>query len=289
MSDIPLYPGNGRTAALQTLAQQTPGQIGDSAAAQQGQREAGLQTAVQQAAAGGARPTAGQIQSTGAAQAQLAGSIGVKAAEEGTTRMGQVGAMGLQEQFMATQQELSNRKLQLDKEQQGIQTKLAGVSQQLKSELMDKQMKFSQDALGRTMFNERQLMDWQIMKSKSHEDLLNYEQQVNQMSQLRLNMLSQAKSVLEQNMKLGSESWNQALDDQQKQDMARKVQDIEKKIQEERAKQANRAAQFQAGGTIIGTVVGAVVGGPAGAVAGGAIGGGVGSVAASQTSNQQGQ
>jgi hypothetical protein len=282
--DMPLLPGSGRTQALSTLAGNVSSQIGQEAQAQQAARLGGLQNAVQQAAAGGAKATAGQIQATGAQQTQAAGQIGLQLATSGQTRMGQVGAMGLQEQYMQTQQELSNRKLTLDKQNQAQVDKLATLSLGLKTELMDKQMTFAQDAMGRTLFNERQLMDWQVQKAQSHEDLLNYEQQVNQMSQLRLNMLSQAKSVLESSMKNASEQWNQALDDQQKQALAKAVQDLQKKIQQERAKQANRAAQFEAVGTVIGGVIGAVVGGPPGAMAGAAVGGGLGGIAASQTS-----
>lgn len=290
MADAPLFPGNGRTTALQTLATQVPNQIGQQAQAEQGQRMAGLQSAVQQAAAGGAKATAGQVQATGASQTEAQGQIGLKAAQTGQTRLGQAGAMGLQEQYMATTQELSNRKLQLDKDTQATQDKLASVSQGLKAELMDKQMKFAQDAMGRTLFNERQLMDWQVQKAQSHEDLMNYEQQVNQMSQLRLSMLQHAHAVLDSSMKNASEGVNQALDDKQKQDLAKAMQDLQKKIQEERAKQANRAAQFEAVGTVVGAVIGGVIGAFAGGVgaapgaaAGAAVGGGLGKVAASQT------
>ncbi len=94
MPDMPLLPGNGRTAALSTLAGNVSSQIGQEAQAQQAARLGGLQNAVQQAASGGGKVTAGQIQSTGAQQTQAAGQIGLTLATQGQTRLGQVGAMG---------------------------------------------------------------------------------------------------------------------------------------------------------------------------------------------------
>lgn len=269
--------------ALQTLGNQVTSQIQQSAGVQQGARVAGLQSAVQQAAAGGARATAGQVQATGAAQTAQAGAIGTQAAQLGQERLGQVGAMGLQEQYMASQQGLAEKKLQLDKESRAITDKLASVSLGLKTELMDKQQRFAQDALGRTLFNERQLMDWQVQKAKSHEDLLAYEQQVSQMSELRMATLKQSYEVITSAMKNSSEAWNQALDDQQKQRLAAAKQALEKKIADEKAAQANRAAMFEGVGAIVGAVVGGVVSGGVGAAAGASVGAGLGGAVAGAT------
>ena len=282
----PVMPATPRLTALQTLGSQVSNQIGTQAGQQQGARVAGLQTAVQGADAGGQRLSAGAIQATGGQQAAQSGAIGLQAATLGQQRLGQIGAMGLQEQFMGNQQELANRKLQLDKDSQATTDKLASISVQLKNELVDKQTTFATDEMGRTLFNDRQLMDWTMQKAKSQQDLLNYEQSVNQMSQLRMGMLKQSKAVLEQAMTEGSDTYNQVQGIAAKQAIQAAYHALDMKIKQEAAKQASRAGLFAGVGAVIGAVVGAYVSGGTGAAAGATLGAGAGTALAGATQSK---
>ncbi len=290
MADTPLelgnsefYPTTTRSQQLQTLSKQMPGQLAQQAQQQQGAREAGLQQAVQQATQGAGQATAGQLQATGAAQAQQRGAIALQTAQLGAQRQGQIGALGLQEQYMADQQELSNKHLALQQENQQLQNQLANKNVQLKQELFDKQMQFQKDSLGRTMFNERQLLDWQVSKAQSHEDLLNYEQQATQTSKRRQQMLQQSYLQVTNALKNANEQWQNTLNQQQKEQLTQAKNALEMKIKQEAAAQKNRAGMFGAIGTLIGAGGGAILGGTGGAMAGAGIGGGLGQIAAGTT------
>jgi len=281
MADLNLSgtPSSPRQQQLGQLSQQVSQGIGANAQQQQNQRMAGLQDSIQKATAAGSQAGAGQLQQAGAQQTQQAGAIGLQAAAQNTARQGQVGALGLQDQAQTQQQSLSQQKLEADKTNADLQNQLAQKNQSLKQELIDKQTQFAKDEMGRTVYTDRQLMDWQITKAKTHEDLLNYEQQAHQMSDRKMQMLRTAHAVISQAMQQASENYNNSEGNALRVQLQKDKEELELKMQKEAAAAANRAAMFQAGGTILGTAIGAF-GGPAGAMAGGAIGGGLGSIAA---------
>jgi hypothetical protein len=260
--NLPGTPASPRQQQLGQLSQQVSQGIGANAQQQQNQRMAGLQDSIQKATAAGLQ----------------AGAIGLQAAAQNTARQGQVGALGLQDQAQTQQASLAQQKLELDKTNADLQNQLAQKNQALKQELIDKQTQFAKDEMGRTVYTDRQLMDWQITKAKTHEDLLNYEQQAHQMSDRKMQMLRTAHAVISQAMQQASENYNNSEGNALRVQLQKDKEELELKMQKEAAAAANRAAMFQAGGTILGTAIGAF-GGPAGAMAGGAIGGGVGSIA----------
>ena len=288
-TNMSFYPQTSRMDQLGQLSSQVNQGITQQAQGQQAQRVTGLQNAVQQAAGAGARPTAGAIQQMGAQQTEQAGQIAGGAAQMAQTRQAQVGAMGLQEQFMSDQQKLATQKQSLLTTNQQLQNQLAQLNQKVKAELIDKQTQFAKDAMGRTLFNDRQMMDLAVYKAKSANDLASYEQSVQEQTQKRLAMLTQAHAVITDAMQNGAAAWNQAMDDKLKQQLAQQQQAIELKIKQAQARANANAGMFSAAGEIVGGIVGAVVGGAPGAVAGASLGGGVGRIAYSQTEGQQDQ
>lgn len=280
-------PSTTRTQQLGNLSNQVTQQISGQAQQQQNARVAGMQSDVQAAKAAGARATAGQVQQAGAQQAAQAGQIGLSAATTAQTRQGQIGAMGLQEEYGAQQASLSSRKLALDKENSDLQNQLATTNRKLKQELVDKQMTFQTDALGRTLFNDRQLMDYQVWKATSSEDLQNYEQAVSEASRKRQALLETAHKQVIQSMQDASSQYNQSMSEQQKAQLLAAKQALEIKLKKEKASQAARASMFEGVGTIFGAVAGGVIGSvvpgagtAVGAGIGAAAGAGLGKVAA---------
>ena len=275
------YPSTSRTGQLGQLSSGVNQQLAGGAAQQQNARVAGLQSSVNQAVQAGSKATAGSIQSMGGQQATAQGGIALQAAQTAVARQGQVGAMGLQEQFMANQQDLVNKKNGLSQENQQLTDKLASLNLGVKQELIDKQTQFAQDEMGRTLFTDRQLMDYQLQSAKSQQDLAAYETLVQDASQKRTAMLKQSYAVINQAMTQSSDSANQLMNEQQKQQLLAAQQAIQLKMKQEAAQQKARAAMFQAGGAIVGGIIGTVAGGQT--IAGAAIGAGVGTAVAGAT------
>jgi hypothetical protein len=169
--------------------------------------------------------------------------------------------------------------------------RLENLDSQLKQDIYDKQLKFREDEIGNTMFDERQLLDYKIATAKDDNDLLAYEQQVEQASRKKQVMLDVALKRIKQELANDLQSETTKLGNEQRVILAQKAQALQNKLKKEQNKSKNRAAMFQAGGQILGAVAGAVVGTvlfpgvgtAAGASAGAAIGSGAGSMVAGGT------
>jgi hypothetical protein len=278
---------NPRTKQLQRLASQLP--IANQRIAQ------GLDQAriiqMQQAVGGApatvtnARPLA---QAVGAEQAKQAGAIALQTAQNVQQQSQAVGQLGLAEQRRAADQALFQKQLGVQQKSRDLANQLAGLDQSLKNKLLDEELSFSRDEMGRILFNERQLADFRLSTAKGDEELRAYEQQVSQMSERRLKMLQVSQAKIKQTLQQGFTESEQELDQASKQRLAIALNQIKEKIAREKARQANRAAMFQAVGTIGGAVAGAVLtnGSPAGAAVGASVGGALGGVAAANTAEE---
>jgi hypothetical protein len=284
-----LTPNTTRADQLTTLSNQVGQSITGQAQAGQAQRVTGLQQAVQQATQAGAKPTASQLQSMGGQQTAQAGEIGLSAAQTGQTRETQIGAMGLQEQFMADQQALSQKKLSVQAQSQKNTDTLSSINVQVKQELIDKQNQFASDAMGRTIFNDRQLADLAIFKAQSQNDLDQYEQNVHEQTQKRMAMLQQAQKVIQDTMQNGAASWNQTMNQDLQKQLAQQAYNLQQKLTAAQNRANSNAAIFSGAGMVIGAVVGGVLTGGAGAMAGASIGAGVGGLVYGQTTGKQDQ
>lgn len=275
-----------RSQQLSSFAGQMPVANQRVADSLQANRIQSMQQAVAQATA---VPDRSQIQQAGAQQAQQAGQIQTGEAQANQHGAAQIAQAELAQKAAEQQEQLANRQLSLQKKQQAAVQQLASLDANIKDELWDKQMSFEQDELGRQMFNERQLMDYKMGQAKSEEDWLSFEQDMREASDRRLEMLKTAYGQVHQALSQASQANAQELDQAQRARLVQAKRAIEAKIQKEKARRSNRAAAFQAGGTIVGAVVGGAIGSMAGGVGavpgamiGASIGGALGSVAASQ-------
>ena len=247
-------------------------------------REAQFRQAAQAAPAGA--PQAAQ--QLGAQTQQARQQTLAQGAQQNMETQQKLGSLEANQQQMQNQQDLFNRQQGLQKKQRGLENQLASLNEEAKKKIFDDNMKFEKDELGRTTFNDRQLLDYAILNAKSDEDLANFEQQMNFESEKRMNTLRAAQAKIKQSLEQGYDDYNQTLDAAQKMKLVQAQQALEQKMKEESNKAANRASMFGAAGTIGGAVAGAAIGSAvpgvgtaAGAMVGSSIGSGLGSIAGS--------
>lgn len=259
-------------------------------------RAAQMRAAVTGTAAAGRPMARGSLGQAAAQSIQQQAQPQLQARQQTVQQQGQLAQMELQERGMAKQAELQRRQQSLAQQQRENVVSLNQLQQGLGDRLFTRETQLQKDQLGRAKFTERQLMDYKLTSAQRREQLASYEQSVIQMSQLKMQALKQAYSLISQAMQQDFASTEQGKDIAQSNRLYAARKAIEEKIAAEQARQAERSAQFRAIGTVIGTVGGAVVGalaggGPAGAVAGasagGAIGGAAGSFVAAQTAEKR--
>ena len=286
MADSPLATAgqSSRANALQGLASSMP--VANQQAAQ-GMQEAQKTQMQSQFAAqnlGGGPTSRTTAQAAGAQQAAAQGAIATSAQQSNQNQQVQMGQLGLAEQQRQASEVLGKRKLGVQEKQRQLETKLAQLGEAAKQELFDKNMSFQQDELGRTQFNNRQLLDWTLTKAKTQEEFAGYQQKVMEASRRKTQVLQAAKNKLDRILKQGFEKEENDLDQAQKKALVQYRHEIMQKIEYDKTHSAGKMQSFIAGGTIVGAAVGAIIGGVGsegtgaaeGAAIGAPIGGGVG-------------
>ena len=194
-------------------------------------------------------------------------------------------AMGVEQARLGTQaiaqrETMQQRKLALGNSLRTAENKLTALGMTTKQDLFDSTMRFEQDELGRTIFNERQLLDYAITHAKKIEDFQNYEQAISQMSERRMRLMQVAQAKLEQALKQAFTAEQTELSQEAKLGLARAKSAIEEKLKREKANAQNRASMWSAiGGTaaaaavIIGTGGAGAAYAPAAYAAGSGLGG----------------
>lgn len=254
-------------------------------------------------AALGAAETTGDIRGmsqkmAGAAAAQQA-EAGIGAQNEAQTRSNQMRQINLQQRATEVQDRLHGFEMRKDKKQQELEDHLSSIDSRAKQTLFDEQMKIRQDAEGRAILTERQLMDYAILKSRNEQEYLKWAQESERASQREIDIWSAAANKLATAANRSFAEAETAADRAQAQNMARLAQEAAKRQKKAEADAANRRSMWVQGGTIVGAVAGGVVAGvategaatpagvAAGASAGAALGGALGSVMSSQTAPSQ--
>lgn len=149
-------------------------------------------------------------------------------------------------QALAQRETLQQRKLALGNSLRTAENRLTALGMTTKQELFDSTMRFEQDELGRTMFNERQLLDYAITHARKIEDFQNYEQTISQMSERRMRLMQVAQSRLEQALKQSFTEEQTELSQEAKLGLARAKAALEEKIKREKANAQNRASMWSA-------------------------------------------
>lgn len=250
-----------------------------------------LQSAAAQAAKAGTPMTSAQIAQAGGQAAGQQAQSAVQMQQQNIKAQGQAQQMAGREQAMQNQQNLAQRAIAAQRLQRQNESALFGLNENIKARLLDSQLKFERDELGRTQFNERQLTDYAIMKAKDAEQFANYQQRAAQLSKRKMQAYKTAQLKITQALQQEFTKSEAEKDNALKQKLIKAKYDIEEKIRQEQAEAAARSESWAAGGTIVGTIVGGIIGAvategtgtAAGAAIGGSLGGGIGKMAAAQT------
>lgn len=173
-------------------------------------------------------------------------------------------------------EELFRRAVQIEDENEQNIKALSSMDSGIAATLFYDNLKFREDELGRTTFNERQLADWAALKSKNQEEFASYEQTMYQALERRQQTLrvaySRVKTALEQEYLK-----DEAVRDQELiRTLTIAKANLEKKQREAEARAANTVSLFSTIGNVVGTIVGGIIGGVAGAAAGAVGGAGIG-------------
>lgn len=267
----------------------------------------GLQEAAKsqmQAQLGGAQPLGQpmgirQVQQMGAQAAAAQAQPILQVQQQAQQEAAKLGQLSLQEKQQQTQKQLQERQFNIQRGQREMESQLGTLNKELKQRLLDDQFSFQKDELGRTLFNERQLLDYKVATAKSGVELRELEQKMRQTSQRKVQMLKTAQAKLNQALSQEFQKGQQELDQEQRKRLIQAKVEIDKKIAREQARAKNRGSMFSAIGTLAGVAIGGAliasgVGAPAGAAittqailggaaAGGSLGGGAGSILAGTT------
>jgi len=158
----------------------------------------------------------------------------------------------LRGQALSQQQMLQQRKLTLSKSLRQAENSLVALGANTKQQLFDASLQFEQDELGRTVFNERQLLDYAATRAKSVEELQDYEQAVGQISERRLRLMQVAQQKIELSLKQIYQEEQNELNQEAKLALQRAAQTMKEKIAKDKAAAQNRAGLWSAiGGTVL--------------------------------------
>ena len=152
---------------------------------------------------------------------------------------------------------------------------LSSIDQAATSQLVDAEIQFKRDSLGRKLLSERQLMDWLTTKAKSDQDWAGFQQRQKQLHDRKSMILDAAYAKIRQAEKMAYQRSSFEISKEADEFIARAKADLEEKKAKAKRDAANKAALASALGTV-GSIAGGIIGaygGPAGAAAGAAIGG----------------
>lgn len=259
---------------FRNIASQMPGQNKQVAT--------GLQEAAKtqmQAQLGGMQPMGQpmgirQVQQAGAQATAAQAQPLLQVQQQGQQQAAQLGQLAVQQQQADVQKQLQERQFNMQKSARDMEKELANLNQGLKNRLVDEQFNFQKDELGRTSFNERQLVDYKLATAKSNLELRELEQKMRQGHQRRLQVLKAAQAKLEAELKQEFSKGQQELDQAQAKELAEASRRMKEKIRRAEAEARNRGSLISSAFTIGGAILGA--GTPLTAAGGAMVGQGLG-------------
>ena len=281
---------------------------------QLGQAPAAPATRTAQAAAPGAAAAAGQIAAAGQQQEQQAlTAVGQQAINaQGTADKARLGSAEIAQReaqagaesaqgLALTREELAARKQISDADiasaqrvsQLGLEqdnrlnvltnaqkTDLNRIGQDVQQKIFDSRLQFEKDENGRKFSNDRQLADFVASSARTEQQFQKRMGAMQQAQQRKIQLMKIAQSEVLRELEQ-SQKFSEGAKDFEHQKNLQGIRDrLADKIRKEEAAAKNKAAMWQAAGTIAGAGAGAAIAGPggyaAGAAAGGMIGGGLG-------------
>lgn len=245
-------------SGLAALAGQMPVRNQQIAQQQKAARALQLQQAVAGLPPQQAPITREQVGTIAGQMTQAAGQQQVGRAKEAMQTGEQLAKLGQQETAMLGQQRLATLSGLAEQEAMDQTSRLAQIDQAAKKEIFDNSLQFKRDEADRTMFNERQLMDYAINSANREEAFRNWEQKTKQYSERNIKMLEVAANKVQQALETGYNENKQKLDQKAKLELVQIRRDIDNRLARARAKSANMKMMAGAASTIM-TVAGSAL------------------------------
>lgn len=277
MADTP------RLRALQNLSNNLPVANSNVAAAHNATRDMQIQAAVKAAPAGASNNTA-TAQQTGASVAQQRGAEMIDSAGKQLTMQsgkGGIASTAAAETANIGKAEVAGLQAGARDSAMDNVARLDKLSSGAKADLYDKQMQFSKNADNRTVFSEQQMADYAAANAQSSQEYQNKAQAAQILSKRYIETLEAAHGKVMEDLNFKYRQAQQEGDHETQRQVTEMINQTNDRMAREKARAANSAAAWQAGGTIVGAVGGAYFG-PAGSMAGAAAGGAIGSALGSQ-------
>jgi hypothetical protein len=170
---------------------------------------------------------------------------------------------------------------QLLQQQRGAEDLLSSLDSVTQEQLVQNELKFQQDAMGRAKFTENQLLDWAVTSAKDEEDLKNKMQVMQQTAERAMAADKMAFEKMDQELRADAGRKQKKLTQEKRLELEQASAMYKQQYRDKAAKAASKAAITRGiltvGGAVAGGVIGSVIPGAgttAGAITGGALGGG---------------
>lgn len=252
------------------------------------QKDMGIQKVAQASTKSLTTPTDSTMMGSrvaGAALQAQAGQSALANAAQSVQSSARVGQTALATRESDVKNQVALRKLSLDAESAKASARLARLGEDVKNKILDDNLNFQRDKAGRTLFNERQLADWTVLKARSNEDFEAFKQKSAQYHERYMQLLQQSNKIITAELQRETAKAIQDRDMQRMEVLAKAKRASDKKLAEQAERRSQGAAIGRGVGTIVGATAGAIYGGGApGAIVGAGVGGSLGEAVGSYAS-----
>jgi hypothetical protein len=221
---------------FETLKKQSiPGATADVAKQQQAGNVMQMVQAAKQAAP---TATSAQIAAAGAGMATQQSKQVLQNLSNTLNEQQKVGEMEQRQQAANIQNKLAQKELNARQELQKDYNKLAVLDRDLSNKVMGERNKYVTDSAGLKYLNQKQLLDLKLSQAKSQQELMDYQQKVENLYKRKVMILETAYQ------KITSVLENQALQDKMNLTIAQKkfLAEAQKKADEKLVKERKKAA-----------------------------------------------
>lgn len=152
---------------------------------------------------------------------------------------------------------------------------LSRIGRDVKQKIFDSRLQFEKDENGRKFSNERQLADYTAANARTEQQFRERSQTVAQAAERKIQLMKVAHDAVVRKLTQDHQMSEGRLQFEHQKELQSIRDKLAEQIRKEEAAAKNRAAMWQAGGTIVGAAAGSMAG-PAGAMVGASVGGALG-------------
>jgi hypothetical protein len=243
------------------------------------QKDMGIQKVAQQQTKSLTTPTDSTMMGSrvaGAALQAQAGQGALANAAQSVQSSARVGQTALATRESDVKNQVALRKLSLDAEANKASARLSRLGEDVKNQILDDNLSFQRDKMGRTRFNERQLADWVVLKANKTEDFENFKQKSALYHERNMQIMNQSYKVIESELQQYTNKTLTMQDLSRQKILAKAQAAMKKKMSEEANRRSQGAAMGKGIGMVVGGIIGVVAGWGVGSVPLGIAGAGIG-------------